>query len=80
MEFWTDLLPQDPYVRLTWLNTSEMDRLAPLSVSPAPDTSIRIFLEFEGYSTPVKLIPQNLKSVPRQGFTLVEWGGLLIRQ
>lgn len=80
MEFWTDLLPQDPYVRLTWLNTADMDQLAPLSVTPAPDTSIRIFLEFEGYSAPVKLIPQNLKSVPRQGFTLVEWGGLLIRQ
>ena len=80
MDFWTDLLPKDPYVRLTWLNTSEMNILAPLSVSPKPDTTIRLFLEFEGYSAPVNLIPQTLKSIPRRGFTLVEWGGLLIRQ
>ena len=78
MEFWTSRLPKDPYVRLTWLNTRDMDILAPLDVSPRPDTSIRVFLEFEGYQTPVKLLPQKLTSVPRKGFTLIEWGGLLI--
>ncbi len=79
MEFWTDKLPLSPYVRLTWLDTQDMNVLAPLQVSPLPKTSIRIFLEFQGLEKPIGLIPQNLSSPARDGFTLVEWGGLLRR-
>ncbi len=79
MEFWQPKLPQTSYVRLTWLGTKDMDKLAPLTINPKPDTSIRIFLEFEGYDKPVKLIPQTLSAPKRNGFTLVEWGGLLLK-
>lgn len=78
LEFWQPRLPHTPYVRLTWLNTADMNELAPLTVSPRPDTTIRVFLEFEGLSSPVRLQPQKLVSPPRRGFTLVEWGGLLL--
>ncbi|MFZ2152698.1 MAG: hypothetical protein WAV41_01410 [Microgenomates group bacterium] len=77
MEFWTDKLPATPYVRLTWLNTADMNQLAPLQVSPLPQTSIRLFLDFEGLDKPISLIPQKLSAPKRDGFTLVEWGGLL---
>lgn len=79
MKFWTDKLPTTPYVRLTWLGTAEMNQLAPLSVTPRPDTTIRIFLDFAGLDKPIKLIPQKLSAPSRRGFTLVEWGGLLIK-
>lgn len=79
MEFWQPKLPKTPYVRLTWLDTKDMDTLAPLAVTPRPDTSIRIFLEFQGLDKPIKLIPQTLSSPERQGFTLIEWGGLLLK-
>jgi hypothetical protein len=49
-----------------------------LFVSPKPDTSIRIFLEFAGLNKPVDLISQKLDAPKRLGFTLIEWGGLLI--
>jgi len=78
MEFWQPRLPKTPYVRLTWLNTKDMDTLAPLNVSPRPDTSIRVFLEFEGLDQPITLKPQKLAAPERKGFTLIEWGGLLI--
>lgn len=77
LEFWQPKLPSTPYVRLTWLGTADMDRLAPLAVTPKPDTRIRIFLEFEGLNQPTVLKPQILKAPVRTGFTLVEWGGLL---
>lgn len=79
MEFWQPKLPKTPYVRLTWLNTKDMDVLAPLNVSPKPDTSIRIFLEFQGLEKPITLKPQKLTAPPRNGFTLIEWGGLLLK-
>ncbi len=77
LEFWQPRFPQTPYTRLTWLGTSEMNALAPLTVSPQPDTMIRVFLEFEGLQQHKVLIPQRLSHQKRVGFTLVEWGGLL---
>jgi hypothetical protein len=77
LEFWLPKMPTDPFVRLTWFGTAEMDRLAPLTVTPKPDTTIRVFLDFKGLTEPVVLPPQHLVAPRRKGFTLVEWGGLL---
>jgi cytoskeletal protein RodZ len=74
--FWQDKIPSSPYVRLTWLNTAQMDTLAPLYVSPKPDTVIRVFLDMEGFDTKLSLPAQKLSSTFRHGFTVVEWGGL----
>lgn len=76
-EFWLPRLPHDPYVRLTWLTTAAMNQVAPLTVTPMPDTVIRVFLDFQGLSAPVTVRPQTLRAIPRIGFTVVEWGGLL---
>lgn len=76
MEFWTDKIPNKPYVRLTWLNTRQMDELAPLYISPRPDTVIRVFLDMDGFDQPVTLPAQKLTKIERRGFTVVEWGGL----
>ncbi|MCL5795595.1 MAG: hypothetical protein M1338_04565 [Patescibacteria group bacterium] len=77
MEFWLPKMPSTPFVRLTWLGTDQMNKLAPLSVEPKPDTMIRIFLDFEGFNQPINITPQKLSATARIGFTLVEWGGLL---
>lgn len=79
LEFWLPRMPKDPFVRLSWLTTREMDALAPLSVTPKPDTVIRIFLDFEGLAERKTLPPQHLSTIPREGFTVIEWGGLLRR-
>lgn len=78
LDFWLPKMPSNPYIKLTWLNTFEMNQLAPLSVLPKPDTMIRVFLDFKGYDEPAKLEPQKFYAPKRNGFTLVEWGGLLI--
>lgn len=79
MDFWAPKLPNKPYVRLTWFNTNQMDRLAPLDLSVKPDTTIRVFLDFQGLDKPYNLKLQELTHKPRNGFTLVEWGGLLYK-
>ena len=79
LEFWAPKLPNTSYVRLTWLSTAEMNNLAPLSVSPKPDTVIRVFLDFAGLEKPADIVPQEFTAPKRTGFTLVEWGGLLRR-
>lgn len=76
MEYWQDKIPSKPYIRLTWFNTAQMDALAPLYVSPKPDTVIRVFLDMDGFDQPISLPSQRLQAIPRHGFTVVEWGGL----
>jgi hypothetical protein len=76
-DFWLSKMPQTKYIRLSWLTNNELDKLAPLSISPKPDSTIRVFLDFAGYDQPISLNFQQLPSFSRKGFTAVEWGGLL---
>ncbi len=77
VDFWISKVPDTPYVRLSWLGTADMNKLAPLYISPVPDTLIRVFLDMEGLNGPVYIQPQVLTALSRQGFTAVEWGGLV---
>ncbi len=76
LDFWVSRLPAQKYTVMSWLTTKDMDQLAPLYVSPKPDTVIRVFLDFWGSDTPISLPRQQLSAPARKGFTVVEWGGL----
>lgn len=81
MEYWVPQIIQrpEPYFRMAFLTNKEMDELAPLNVNPAPDTTIRVFLDYLPLKDmPRKLpLPQDLpKPASRSGFVLVEWGGV----
>lgn len=72
------LLKGSPYYRISFLQTSDLNSLFPMSVSPKPETTFRIFLDYLPLSQkpPVSPRPQELNKLVRNGFTLVEWGGL----
>ncbi len=53
----------------------EYEELAEWTISPAPDTFIRVFVIMEGSDQEVNLPQQILVPAVRQGFTAVEWGG-----
>jgi len=77
LAYWQPRLPHTPYVRLTWLSTDQMNQLAPLAITPKPQTVIRAFLQFNGLDQPVSLPAQHFTAPARNGFTVTEWGGLL---
>ncbi len=77
MAFWEKRLPNDPFVRITWLGTADMEQLAPLTITPRPDTLIRAFIDAEGLPSYKKLTPQRLTAPARTGFVATEWGGLI---
>jgi hypothetical protein len=78
LEYWMPLMPDTTYIRLSWLTTDEMNKLAPLELSVKPDTMIRVFLDFEGSNELITIPTQKIPHFQRSGFTLVEWGGLRI--
>jgi internalin A len=80
LEYW---LPQmqaknSPYYKISFLQTAEMNRIAPMNITPAPQSLYRLFLDFTPLqsNSGISLKPQTLNKVVRNGFTAVEWGGL----
>lgn len=72
--YWLPELQKNPYNVIT-LHTDDYARGIPLSVSPEPDSVIRVFMTFKASEEFVEIEPQMLPHYERNGFTLVEWGG-----
>ncbi|MFA6918511.1 MAG: hypothetical protein WC244_00120 [Patescibacteria group bacterium] len=77
MEFWEPRMQGSSYYFVTFLGTSEMNKIAPLTIVPKPDTVIRILMDFSPLENPIKVDGYNIKTPIRNGFTVVEWGGVL---
>ncbi|MFA7308637.1 MAG: hypothetical protein WC045_01020 [Patescibacteria group bacterium] len=80
MEYWVpELINKNaPYYRLSFLQAPELNKFIPMQVTPQPQTTIRVFLDWEPFNAKpeMELKPQTLRHIDRSGFTLVEWGGL----
>jgi len=78
-EYWVPILNEDPYYFITFVPQEDFDKYAPLTVTPEPDSVIRVFFDYKGLETPVRVTNQKLETPEREGFTLVEWGGRIYR-
>ena len=76
-EFWLPRMQSAPYYFVTFMGTKTMDSIAPLEITPKPDTVIRILMDFSPLKAPIKVEPVTLKKIPRNGFTVIEWGGVI---
>lgn len=72
--YWAPEMCQNPY-NLISFSTEQYEALAPLSVTPAPDSILRVHMVYKGLQQPVKVSPQTLIPWRRTGFAVVEWGG-----
>ena len=72
--YWLPRMEQNPYNLIAFQGEAYTDR-ARLTVTPAPDSVLRVFMAWKGLEEPVDVPPQELSAFQRQGFALVEWGG-----
>ena len=79
-EYWLPKMQTKPYYFVTFLPQDQFNEIAPLSVSPKPDTVIRVFMDYQGLDQPEKVVEPVIKTPKRIGFTVVEWGGALGRK
>ncbi len=77
IEFWEPRMQGSPYYRVSFYGNQMMDQLAPLIVTPKPDTVIRVLMDYAPLIAPQHIAPQRLFAPARNGFTIVEWGGVL---
>ena len=48
---------------------------AELTISPEPDSVLRVFMAWQPLEEKIEIEEQELQSFERTGFTVVEWGG-----
>ena len=77
MEFWYPKMQDRNYYYVTFMPQQDFNQLAPLQVSPRPDTIIRVFMDFRGIDKPISVVEPKIVTPERIGFTVVEWGGAL---
>jgi hypothetical protein len=77
IDFWEPRMTGAPYFFVTFLGNKEMDTIAPLTIIPKPDSVIRILMDFSPLQKPISAKEYEIKTPNRNGFTVVEWGGVL---
>ena len=77
--YWLPKLKENKYNLIRFESIDNVNKQMPLEINPTPDTIIRVFMEYKALDTKVEIKEQNLPSISRKGFTVVEWGGSLIK-
>lgn len=77
IEFWLPKMQEAPFYFVTFLGNREIDNLAPLNISPKPDSIIRILMDFKPLEEKINVESYEIRTPKRTGFTVVEWGGVL---
>ena len=76
--YWLPLMQENAYNLIAFQHEAYTES-ARLTITPEPDTLIRVFMAFKPLSAPVEIAPQTLTAPARAGFTAVEWGGAACR-
>ncbi|MCP4439677.1 MAG: hypothetical protein GY810_12100 [Aureispira sp.] len=72
--YWLPQLEKNNY-NLIHFAQEDYRALAQLEISPQPETLLRVFMVFRALDQSIDIIEQDLPTVERKGFTVVEWGG-----
>ena len=79
IEFWAPKMQRYPHYFVTFYTNEFLDSLAPLRVDPQPDSIIRIMMDYRPLMRSIEVEPLPIETPARNGFTLVEWGGVLTK-
>ena len=72
--YWLPRMQDNPWNLIAFQGKNYTDS-APLTVTPRPDSILRVFMAYRPLNAPVSVPPQELTPFVRRGFTFVEWGG-----
>jgi len=83
MEYWQGRLHGGGYYEIKLLSRAFLDEHARLIITPQPDTLIRVIFHFRPLDEPMdeskSLAAPVIEPPKREGFVVVEWGGILSR-
>ena len=72
--YWLPRMQENAYNLIAFQHEAYTES-ARLTITPEPDTLIRVFMAYRPLEKAVEIAPQTLTAPERTGFTAVEWGG-----
>lgn len=72
--YWLPRMGPNPYNLISFQSAAYTDH-ARLTVTPEPDSLLRVFMAWKPLEAPAEIPPQELSGFKRTGFAVVEWGG-----
>lgn len=72
--YWLPLMQDSPYNLISFQGEA-YEKSAPLTITPAPDSLLRVFMAWKPLEEPVEVTAQTFAPFTRVGFAVVEWGG-----
>ncbi len=78
IEFWLPMMENNNYNMISFQGERYTNG-AKLTITPEPDSLIRVFMAWYPTDNYIKINPQYLESPSREGYTVVEWGGNKIK-
>ena len=72
--YWLPRMEQNPYNLIAFQSDAYTDH-ARLTVTPEPDSMLRVFMAWKALESPIDIPAQDLPAFDRTGFAVVEWGG-----
>ena len=73
--YWLPKMQENKYNYIRFASMEEINEYMPLEISEEPNTLIRVYMQYKPLDKYVEVETQELESVKREGFTVVEWGG-----
>ena len=73
--YWLPQMENNKYNLIRFETKAEQDENMPLNITPAPDTVIRVMMDWKAVDEPIDIPEQKLDTPERKGFTVVEWWG-----
>ena len=75
--YWLPLMQDNAYNIISFQGDI-YEQIAPLTITPAPDSIKRVFMAYYPSDSEKEIPPQTLTGFDRSGFTVVEWGGTCV--
>ena len=76
--YWLPQMEQNAYNLISFQSDAYTDA-AKLTITPQPDTLLRVFMAWKPLTKAVEIAPQTLNAPERTSFTAVEWGGAKVQ-
>lgn len=76
--YWLPQMEPNAYNLIAFQSGAYTDH-AQLTVTPEPDSVLRVFMAWKTLDAPIDIPAQDLPAFDRTGFAVVEWGGTEVR-
>ncbi|MDR2524463.1 MAG: hypothetical protein LBC95_02925 [Candidatus Nomurabacteria bacterium] len=76
--YWLPQMEKNQYNYIRFQTIDEINQNMRLDITPRPDTLIRVLMAWRPLDAPIAVTEQRLEPATRNGYTAVEWGGVII--